>query len=605
MSTRPTVTVLMPLLKSQPFVSEAIESVLVQTFTDFEFLVLAPDRAVVNAVVADITDSRLRLLFRDMLGAADALNVGLCAAQGEFVARMDPDDLCLPERLERQVEFLSADPTLVVVGSSWEWVDESGTITSAEPFLPRTDADIRWHALFAPPFTPTSVMFRRAVAQRGGVRWDEGTAALAIDFRFHSDLLHHGRAATIPCPLVRVRYRSGELLDSLEDGVAHARVARRNVAKLGLDLHRRDFAKIRRLVLNMRTPSDPCDLTAGVALLQLLSAFRRSSGADALEAQRIAHRLIDSIVWRALRSHAATSQKTALVEAALAEHPRWIVGTPPRWLAQRKGIVVRKARRAGKATGRYVRTLPLRRPRLLLNPGSYILLLSHMRSYSTLLAHLLAGSREIGGHSELGLSYRRPIELARARATVERNDAAKPFVLDKVLHDEFAVRPCVLASERVYAIFLLRRPEPTIRSILTIRNPVGPRPTWFRDPNVVASYYERRLASLTQLAVANGDRSRTMFVRAEQFIEQPESILEAMTRHLALNEPLSTTYPVFADTGMWGAGDTSERIRRGRIEQVPSAVADALPLPESLLVRAWKAYDTASSVFADCCEELR
>lgn len=142
----------MPLLAAHRFASESIESVLGQTFTDFELLIVAAGREAADAEVADMTDSRVRLLVPDTCGLAGALNAGLNAATGDFIARQDPDDLSLPEPLARQVDIFVRDPTLAIVGSTWEWVDENGTIASAEAFFPRSDADVRWRALFAPPF---------------------------------------------------------------------------------------------------------------------------------------------------------------------------------------------------------------------------------------------------------------------------------------------------------------------------------------------------------------------------------------------------------------------------------------------------------------------
>jgi hypothetical protein len=349
---------------------------------------------------------------------------------------------------------------------------------------------------------------------------------------------------------------------------------------------------------------DQRDLAAGVILLQVLSAFGRSSTVEAVEARPIADRLIDGLVRRAFRSDADLQRRSGLVEAAFAEFPRWIIGAPQRWLAQRKTLAAAEARHTSWRIRRYATTLPLRHPAVFVHPGGYILLMSHMRSYSTLLAHLLASNREIAGHSGLALSYRRPIELVRARARVAPDAVGKRFVLDKILHDEWSIHPSVMASGRTYAIFLVRRPEPTIQSILRIRNPAGSRPAWYRDPHAVVGYYERRLAALTQLALATRDRSRTVFLRSEALLNDPEPVLEALTRHLTLNEPLSTAYTVFADTGLWGAGDTSEHIHRGHIEQAPGSVSDAVSLPQHLLARACDAYDTRVSALACCFEEL-
>jgi glycosyltransferase involved in cell wall biosynthesis len=134
MTTRPAATVLMPVLDTHQFISDAIRSVLEQTFADFELLLVASSEAAGEIGVADATESRIRLLSRDTRGLADALNIGLAEATGDFVARMHPDGLCLPERLARQVALFIRDPALAIVVSAWGWVDENGTITSAERF---------------------------------------------------------------------------------------------------------------------------------------------------------------------------------------------------------------------------------------------------------------------------------------------------------------------------------------------------------------------------------------------------------------------------------------------------------------------------------------
>ena len=600
----PTVTVLMPLLEAEPFLLGAIESVLAQTLRDFEFLIVAPDEVGVDRELSE-TDPRLRSLSGNLSGTAQALDVGIRAARGKFIARMEPRDICSPDRLRRQVELLEEDPRLVIVGSSWEWIDENGTITSARETPPRRDAAIRWRALFAPAFASSSVMFRSSATRMGNVRWDQPVPTRAFDYFFCSDLLRHGTGANLTSPLVQIRYRSGELVESPENVAAYAEVALKNLADLGVEVSRKDFPKLCELALCTPERLDYDDFELASTLVETLVAFQRQPGIDAADANWIANRVVDRVFWRAVRSDPRGCWKSGLAKEVLSGHPPSIVAAQRGRLARRARLAARRARREAEGARRYVKTLPWRNPGCLVGRGDYILLLSHMRSFSTLLAHVLASNPEVAGHTELGLAYRWPVELSRARAALSPEECRRRFALDKVLHDEFPVLPPVLSSERTYAIFLVRRPEPTIESVLKIRDPAGPRPSWYRDPNLAVDYYAKRLASLSQLAAATPDRARMAFLRSEKLIGQSDDVLAELTRHLGLRNLLSSTYTVFGDTGVWGAGDTSERIRIGRIERPAVGGATAVPVPESVLERARQAYDAATSILSDCCTELQ
>src|SRR5581483_7441972 len=108
----PKVTVLLAVRDGEPYIGEAVESVLDQTFTDFELLLVddaSTDGTV--AVVERLGDERIRILRNERnLGQVPSLNRGLGEARGEYVARLDADDACLPTRLARQVEILDAEP---------------------------------------------------------------------------------------------------------------------------------------------------------------------------------------------------------------------------------------------------------------------------------------------------------------------------------------------------------------------------------------------------------------------------------------------------------------------------------------------------------------
>src|SRR5687768_13613622 len=111
--TTPAVTVLMPVYNAERFVAQTVDTVLAQTFTDFEFLVIndgSTDRS--ERILAGYAnrDSRIRLITRPNTGYVVALNEGLDLARGAFVARIDADDLADPRRLELQVARMRDDP---------------------------------------------------------------------------------------------------------------------------------------------------------------------------------------------------------------------------------------------------------------------------------------------------------------------------------------------------------------------------------------------------------------------------------------------------------------------------------------------------------------
>src|SRR5690606_36363675 len=126
---QPTSSVLMPVYNREEYAPLAVESVLGQTFGDFEFIIVNDGSTDgVTEILRDYADAdpRIVLIEQENTGYAVALNRGLERARGEFVARMDSDDISLPDRFALQVEFLQASPQVVVVGGQALRIDEDG-----------------------------------------------------------------------------------------------------------------------------------------------------------------------------------------------------------------------------------------------------------------------------------------------------------------------------------------------------------------------------------------------------------------------------------------------------------------------------------------------
>lgn len=167
----PKVTVLMSVYNRERFVREAIDSILAQTFQDFEFIIIndgSTDKT--KEMILSYEDSRIQLVDNSSnIGIPKSSNKGLNLAQGEFVARLDSDDISEPQRLARQVAFLEAHPKTVLVGSWYKEIDEEGNLLQ-ECTLPCDCTEIRWGLLFYTPFLNSSVMFRRnVVVQKVGL----------------------------------------------------------------------------------------------------------------------------------------------------------------------------------------------------------------------------------------------------------------------------------------------------------------------------------------------------------------------------------------------------------------------------------------------------
>ena len=125
----PVISVLLPVYNAQQYLAEAVQSVLDQTFGDFELLALddgSTDGSL--ALLRDFAarDFRVRVLTRENRGLVATLNEMIGLARGRYLARMDADDICLPRRFEQQAAFLDANPDHVVVGGWLEWMNQDG-----------------------------------------------------------------------------------------------------------------------------------------------------------------------------------------------------------------------------------------------------------------------------------------------------------------------------------------------------------------------------------------------------------------------------------------------------------------------------------------------
>ena len=165
----PQLSVIMPVYNAGPHLAEAIESILKQTFTDYE-LIIINDGSTDNTadIIGRIKDRRVRVMSQKNRGLVASLNRGIKASKGRYVARMDADDISLPHRFSKQMSYLSHNKEVVLLGSSYSEIDHKSNRGSNVPVI-EDDGDLRREMYFKNPFGHGTTMMKvDAVKQAGG-----------------------------------------------------------------------------------------------------------------------------------------------------------------------------------------------------------------------------------------------------------------------------------------------------------------------------------------------------------------------------------------------------------------------------------------------------
>ena len=171
--TNPLVSVVMGVFNCERFLREALESILNQSFHDFEFVVVDDGSSDGSASILDSyegRDARLRICHRQHAGLAESLNYGCSIALGKYIARMDADDIAVRDRLMWQVDYMETHPQVGVLGGAVEYIDSSGRSLGNHSY-PADDRELKAALAFGCPLWHPTVLFRREIlASTGGYR---------------------------------------------------------------------------------------------------------------------------------------------------------------------------------------------------------------------------------------------------------------------------------------------------------------------------------------------------------------------------------------------------------------------------------------------------
>ncbi len=207
------VSVILPVRNGGAYLETAVTSILRQSMHDFELLVIddgSTDAAFAAVRPVAARDGRIRLLRNPGSGIVDALNFGLAESRCALIARMDADDIALPDRFARQVEFLDREPSVAVLGTQAAFIDPSGNLTGDRTHFPTDPGSIAAALLTRGCVLrhPTVLARRDVLLRAGGYR---PAPAKAEDYDLWLRLSEHVRLANLPEVLLYYRVHSDQV----------------------------------------------------------------------------------------------------------------------------------------------------------------------------------------------------------------------------------------------------------------------------------------------------------------------------------------------------------------------------------------------------------
>jgi len=235
--------VLLPVYNGERYLAQAIQSILEQTFENFDLLIIddgSTDRTL--GIIKEFNDPRIRVFNNEKnIGLIGTLNKGIALASTRYIARMDCDDWSASDRLAKQLNFMEEHPDVGLCGSWIKAIRESG-----EEFLiyPTTNADIRCHMLFASALAHPAVMIRRAMLTKNHLEYS-ASYIYAEDYELWSRCMDYCSLANLPEPLLNYRTHQSNT------GVLHADEQKQTVIRIQLNMLR---------LLGVEASSDELDL---------------------------------------------------------------------------------------------------------------------------------------------------------------------------------------------------------------------------------------------------------------------------------------------------------------------------------------------------------
>lgn len=200
----PLISVVMPVFNGEKYLAEAINSILSQTFTDFEFIIVNDGSTDYSEeIILKYTDKRIRYFYKENSGISDTLRYGIEKSYGLYIARMDADDISFANRFQKQIKFLEENTEYILVGSAIHYIDEkSNFIGRSIPYS--SDFAIKYNLKFGSVIAHPSVMFKKE-AYLNSHGYNSKIVGLFEDYVLWLDMSHYGKFYNLTTPLLAYR----------------------------------------------------------------------------------------------------------------------------------------------------------------------------------------------------------------------------------------------------------------------------------------------------------------------------------------------------------------------------------------------------------------
>ena len=202
----PRISVLMSVYNGEKYLTEAIQSILEQSFNDFEFIIV-DDGSSDNSqqIINSFKDKRINLIINNKnIGLTKSLLKGYEYCQGEFIARMDADDISMPQRFKKQIEYFDKHPEVGVLGTNAYAIGDNSKPKYKIKY-PENHSLIKWSLIFSNPICHPSVMIRKNVIEKYGFYNDDLYSKYIEDYNLWSNFVHHTKFANINVALLKLR----------------------------------------------------------------------------------------------------------------------------------------------------------------------------------------------------------------------------------------------------------------------------------------------------------------------------------------------------------------------------------------------------------------
>jgi glycosyltransferase involved in cell wall biosynthesis len=273
----PKVTVLMPVYNGEKYLREAIDSILNQTFTNFEFLIIddgSTDKSL--KIINSYQDHRIRLVqnFTNK-GIAHSLNSGIDIARGEYIARMDCDDISLSERLEKQINYLEKNLEIGILGTPcilFTNIDKNDRLYP----VPITDLEIRWTILLSNPFAHPSIVMRHSILSKNKLKYNTDINANFVeDYELWIRFLQYTKGENLKEPLLKYRLENGVTNSHRKEQLSNHDLISFNLIKKtfpNLTINSSEVAKIRSFFIGGQT-SEFLELKTSSEIIRIVRIY--------------------------------------------------------------------------------------------------------------------------------------------------------------------------------------------------------------------------------------------------------------------------------------------------------------------------------------------